>query len=996
MIRAWFDFRAMALAVLLAAAAALPHFVTTNPHREFFFFDVTLTSTAVGSTQLFWDIGNGFNETDSSRQPLRVEPKPVVYRYMMPMGPIRALRLDPVDGMGRFTLSQARIVDRKGRVVHEFSPTDFVPEQQIERLKIKGESLEFDITQGGSDPIFSLRLHQPLVLRPSMAVRWELGGRLFLTVLAIGLLISLPVVARRLHAVAGTLAGRLSTRPLTALALTGVVAVMIQSHPVIFQGRSYVSPANGSLMLYGDLPTLPGDTSTQFANTMASDTGALLFQHLYYPMVQRDALGRGEWPLWNRYSLCGEPLLGQGQSMFGDPFNLLTIAADSAAWSWDLRFLLTRWLFAFSLGVCVWLLTRHLGAASLVTLTCAFIGFYTYRIIHPANFSVGYAPLLLLSWIMLLQARTPRREVWGLLGLVSAHWIVMTSGTVKEAYMMILGMDLAGVLLVWLTPDAAGRRGRTLGLAAAAGVGFLLLSTPIWLTFLTTWKHSFTSYDQPHAYALKLQHVIGFFDDLFYRQTVKDENILAPALNSLLMLGILWWIVHPCLWRTQRAGTALLLAAIPPFCLAFAIVPIPVILKVPFLNNIGHLGNTFSGVMIPLGIVLAGCGFAAALPRLRESSWWSGVSRTGLALGVLLGLFFVNAAQFPKSQFFAGYLAASLIGLAVLITVPRWARHGSPGFLWVALLLAFPLPLWRHALYAETQFDRYAFSPGIRADLHARSGSITALDRLRTKPARIVGWGNNLFPSYNTALRWESLYGVDAVRSQYYHEFAQAFDLERVWVWDAVNREQDAAKLLPPHDVMNVRYYLGSRRDEPLPIPGLELVDRQDFELYARPSAWPRAYFTDRLRAYETPAELVALVRKGDGRPFAGLLPSQLAATRMPADAGDVVVAAQDFELTPNSTAFTLTAPGPGVAVLTETYYAEDFRVTINGRSQPYFRVNHAFKGVTLPAAGTYRISYTYWPQHFTLSLWLSALGAISIAVGLWHLWRQPKAGARP
>lgn len=632
----------------------------------------------------------------------------------------------------------------------------------------------------------------------------------------------------------------------------------------------------------------------------------------------------------------------------------------------------------------------------LVVLTSAFIGFYTYRIIHPSNFSVGYAPLLLLAWITLLQARTTRREALGLLGLVSAHWIVMTSGTVKEAYMMILGMDLAGVLLVLLLPEAAGRRRRALGLASAAGAGFLLLSTPVWLTFLTTWKHSFTSYDQPHAYALTLQHAIGFFDDIFYRQTVVDENILAPALNSFLMLGILWWIVHPCLWRTQRAGTALILAAIPPFCLAFAIVPIPVILKVPFLNNIGHLGNTFSGVMLPLGIVLAGCGFAAALPRLRDDTWWPGVCRTALALGVLLAFYFASTAQHPKSQFFTGYLAASMIGLAVLVTIPRLAGTGRPALLWVALLLALPLPLWRHTLFAETQFDRYAFSPGMRANLHARSGSIAIIDRLRTEPVRIVGWGNNLFPSYNTALRWESLYGVDAVRNQYYHEFAQAFDLERVWVWDAQNREQDAARLLPPHDVMNVRYYLGTRRGEPLPIPGLELVDRQDFELYARPSAWPRAFFTDRLRVYETPAELASHVRTGDGRPFAGLLPPHLAAIGMAAGAGDVVVAARDYELSPNSTAFTITAPGPGVAVLTETYYAEDFRLTVNGRRQPYFRVNHAFKGVILPAAGTYRISFSYWPQHFTLSLWLSALGMLLLAAGLGYLWCQKAAGERP
>lgn len=992
MMRSWLDLRSLGLAVLLAVAAALPQFLNTNPHREYFFFDVTLTSSAIGSTQLFWDIGQGYNETDSSRQPLRVEPEPVVYRYMMPMGPMRALRFDPVDGMGKFTLTNARIVDHKGRVVREFAPADFVPEQQIARHLVRGDTLEVEAAQGASDPVLSLRLNQPLVLQPAFAVRWNLAGRTFLTVLAIGALVSLPAVARRLQAIALHLAAILAARPLTALALTGAVAVAIHSHPVLFQGRSYVSPANGSLMLYGDLPTLPGDQSTQFANTMASDTGALLFQHLYYPMVQRDALSHGEWPLWNRYSLCGEPLLGQGQSMFGDPFNFLTIAADSAAWSWDVRFLLARWIFAFALGVCVWRLTRHLGAALLVTLSSAFIGFYTYRIIHPSNFSVCYAPLLLLAWIVFLQAPTPRKQAFGLLGLLAAHWLVLTSGTVKEAYMMMAGMDLAGLALLALLPEAAGRHWRLLGLASAAGAVFLLISTPVWLTFLTTWKHSFTSYDQPHAYALTLSHVIGFFDDMFYRQTVKDENILAPSLNFLLMLGILWWLTHPGLWFRQRAGAALALAAVPPLCLAFAIVPIPVILKIPFINNIGHLGNTFSSVLLPLGAVLGGCGFAAALPRLREAGWWNGVARIAVALAILATLYFATSTQFPKSQFFTAYVIAALLGLLALLLGPRWADARRPGLLWVALLVGLPLLHWRHTLFAETELSRYAFTPGRRADLHATSATATALDRMRTAPGRVVGWGNNLFPSYNTALRWESLYGVDAVRNQYYQEFAQAFGLERVWIWDALNRESDAARLFPAHDVLNVTHYLGTRREPPLLIPGIDLIDRQDLELYARPAAWPRAFFTDRLRTYTTPDEFAALVRSGDGRPFAAIPAGDPAQTGWPAGSGGTITPAREYQLTPNGTAFTVTASGPGVAVLTETYYAEDFRVTVNGQPQPCFRVNHAFRGIRLPAAGTYRISYKYWPEHFTLSLWLSAAGLLLAAAGWWRLARSRTA----
>ncbi|HYD82734.1 MAG TPA: hypothetical protein VEA63_01755, partial [Opitutus sp.] len=45
-----------------------------------------------------------------------------------------------------------------------------------------------------------------------------------------------------------------------------------------------------------------------------------------------------------------------------------------------------------------------------------------------------------------------------------------------------------------------------------------------------------------------------------------------------------------------------------------------------------------------------------------------------------------------------------------------------------------------------------------------------------------------------------------------------------------------------------------------------------------------------------------------------------------------------------------------------------------------YFRVNHAFKAVALPSAGTHRIAFTYWPQHFTRSLVLCAVGFAILA----------------
>ncbi|MDI1320101.1 MAG: hypothetical protein PSW75_07905, partial [bacterium] len=78
------------------------------------------------------------------------------------------------------------------------------------------------------------------------------------------------------------------------------------------------------------------------------------------------------------------------------------------------------------------------------------------------------------------------------------------------------------------------------------------------------------------------------------------------------------------------------------------------------------------------------------------------------------------------------------------------------------------------------------------------------------------------------------------------------------------------------------------------------------------------------------------------------------------------------------------------VVVLTETYYLDDFAVTVNGKPADYFRVNHAFRGVALPAAGTYEISYTYAPQYFPAALWLGLAGAVALATGAVWLWRRP------
>src|SRR4051812_29515946 len=107
-------------AALVAIIATLPFITTANSRRDFYFFDVDLTSTTGGQTQLFFDVGRGTTESDSSVQPLKPSAKPARYRYMMPTGTVRGLRLDPADRAGTMTLSHAQIVDRSGHIIRAF------------------------------------------------------------------------------------------------------------------------------------------------------------------------------------------------------------------------------------------------------------------------------------------------------------------------------------------------------------------------------------------------------------------------------------------------------------------------------------------------------------------------------------------------------------------------------------------------------------------------------------------------------------------------------------------------------------------------------------------------------------------------------------------------------------------------------------------------------------------------------------------------------------
>jgi hypothetical protein len=995
-------------AATLAACAAFSIAATAlvnpwgRPLGSRWHFEIQAESDQSGLVQLYYDTGRGLNEADSAIQPIQAG-HPALLRFPLPSGTYRTLRFDPNDRPARMVFSGARIADGSGRTLLAFGPERFQPQFQIDALKIDGPGLRIETTPGGFDPQIGIRLDGPFALA---GPRWWWATALgFAGVTALALAGGWAVSSERvrLRERAERLWSRAARHPGRALMAAAAVATVIANFPVVFAGRSLVTPSFGVALLYGQSPWLPGFQSVEVADPHKADVAALLWHHLPLSMAEHRALLRdGELPLWNRYDSGGVPLLGQGQSCFGDPLNLLPILADGSAWSWDLKFLVAKWLFALGIGLCAWRCSRHLPASLLVAASAPFFGYFVYRINHPAIFSLSYAPWILYCWLRLVESRSLRVAVLWLSALVAANWAEMNSGTVKEAYTLILSLNLSGLCVLLGGDRTLREKAALLAGALASGAVFAMVGSPVWLTFLHALAASYTSYNSPLAFQLQPGMAIGLFDEAFYRPFQLESGVVNPSCSFVVLVGVLWAAVR---WRavaSDRRAASLLVSALPSLALAFGVIPPGLVSKVPFLGNILHVDNTFSCSLIILFSVLAGVGWREAFQRLGSGE---GCREAAAVVALLLLLYaaFLGTAQaivrsaywdrtwgklIAVDPFIYGYGLCLVAGAAALMgAVQAMKRRGGPSassLLWAALALG--ALDWRGALLLNAGYADYVVKPTHRIDLQASSPTIAALLSRGEAPFRVVGFNDDLLPGWSGVYGLEGISGPDALVNPYYRELLDAAGVERVWDWRYILEAKDLRRLKPVFDLLNVRFYLSYRQDRRPIEQVLRPLASLDMDSFESEAAWPRAFFTDSAAVYNDPAQFWSWVRGGDGRPFVGIERSDwVKLAPLPRVSGDltrrVVRAAKDYRLTTNTTAFTVTATGPGFIVLSEAYERGNFQATVDGAKVPVLRVNHAFKGIYVDAPGTYRVVFSYRPHGFTAALWLCGIG-----LGLWAL----------
>ena len=116
---------------------------------------IKMQSSRLAFSQVFFDVGHGYNEPDSYTILLQNED---LYKYVFPLTSktIKSLRFDPVNWPALVYIKEARVENNQGDVIKKFSLKDFRPIQQISKIEISDGALILKTTENANDPILEI------------------------------------------------------------------------------------------------------------------------------------------------------------------------------------------------------------------------------------------------------------------------------------------------------------------------------------------------------------------------------------------------------------------------------------------------------------------------------------------------------------------------------------------------------------------------------------------------------------------------------------------------------------------------------------------------------------------------------------------------------------------------------------------------------------------------------------------------------------------------
>ncbi len=788
----------------------------------------------------------------------------------------------------------------------------------------------------------------------------------------------------------GGLLNWFSAHPIAGIMLVALIAVVINCYPVVFCGRSYVSPASGNPLVYERWPTLPGTSATPITDVHGSDSAATMVWCVPVTFIEsRSLLEQGEVSLWNRYSHAGDTLIGQAVSMIGDPLHWIVILGRGSAGAWDLKFLLAKFLFCVGFGWLILRLFSSLPLSLLFAALSAYCGAFFYIYSHPSFFVFCYAPWILLSATQFLDLQTMNYSRWGAVWLV-VNFSCLNAGDIELASILIGGLNLSALALALTRSFSLAGSARVLARLTVAGALFLALAAPFWLPFLTALQGAFSLHSKVKVFQFSPTSLLGIFDDVFFRLPKGTINNPAPAPGSSLMVGVAT-ILSLLRWRQfkREPGFWINMAALLLWggCV-FGWVPSSVLSAVPLLNRIGHTQTVFCFLLEIHLLIQCAYGFKGLVGNRSFRGTLVDLLLAGLIFGAIVLMYALDFG-FRKPSMPWAYFAlaiAGAFGAPFLFVVLRSRNPSVPAVGWIGIIVLGFIPHVRFGIYNFGP-GSLLMIPGPRTVLNPPSQAIEIVKADHSTPFRTVGLEWTFFGDYAAA------YGLEDIRSCAPLSNDELVSLLRAFPGMASYRASWQVALVDPGkaqallNLLNVKYILASGPVNPDMALDFRVIMQSDMSVVENLDVWPRAYFLDHVIPLSSREDFMRFLNANGKQPFAALTPEEIAAhpeiSGLVSSNKPTISPATNFQLLANSTAFDVQASSAGLVCLTEGE-GKDFVATANGVRKTVLTVNRAFKGIYLDQPGNYHIEFIYRPRYWRLAcvlFWFAAASAIILVL---------------
>ena len=740
-------------------------------------------------------------------------------------------------------------------------------------------------------------------------------------------------------------------RHVTPLSRAAAIALLLL--PLCFTGRALLT---GRVYAPIDLPFL-----SEPLKEYAADYGVEKPHHpglsdLYMQMIPwqsavRQALAKGEWPVWNPHLLCGTILAANMQAAPYDAVQLLGLLLphpQALTFAASLTFFLGL-LFAFTF-------VRALGCSELASVVAAagytFCALLALFVPWPLGRIWTFFPLVLFGVRLVVRETNVRAAVI----LTSALVLVLFAGHPESVLHIVFCGAIYGVYEVIVT-----RRPRAIGPAVVCGVLALLLTAVALLPFFSVAPHTAEYNFRRNVFAR------AAFD-------VPAEVVGARAATSLFGFagGRLegggnahHWDAYP-----MRAGSVILALALVALLVArkrrdtWFFFGFFVFMACAGLNAfpIGDLLHALPLFDIALNerlgfaAVFAMCVLAAftidAWPAAAESPrrpLHLGAAAIVLAVGVVLG---IGASSLRDTEIRAGtdpslivlITLAELLPLAILATLlalranPRWATGA------VLALVLLQRVYVDGGMYPS--LPAKAFYPEIPLLRHLQEDT--------RAPFRVVGLYYALIP--DTA----ALYGLEDARGYEAMTSKRLFETYPLWCRHlpvAYNIIEDRSRTFL--SFLNVKYAIGTIDQQPDDQWKVVLDDRGS-RLFENTRVVPRAFVPRHVRYERTDAEVLRGMQLGtDFADTAWITVPQYPSHEISNGPGTLVTRREGLAYEIDAT-----MDLDGWVVISDTKWP-GWRAYIDGRRVETHYANHAFIGVFVPK-GKHHLRVVFQPEAFT------------------------------